>query len=74
MQYEVWGRSRETKKYEFIEAFQDEVQKFYMIDKVDPEFYYEAMVLLTEWQKEPKCIMYVELDKKLNNSLTKRRR
>lgn len=62
MQYELWGRKRETKRYEFIEAFQDEQQKFYMIDKIDPEIYYEAMIVRTEWQQMPSLVMYKEYD------------
>jgi len=61
MQYELWARSRETKQYQFLEPFQDEVQKFYMIDKVDPELYYEAMIVKTDWGKMPECVMYKEL-------------
>lgn len=72
MRYELWGRSRETKVYEFIEAFQDEQQKFYMMDQVDQEVYYEAMILLTEWKQEPRLIMYQEFKDK-NNTLGKRR-
>lgn len=73
MQYELWGRSRETKVYEFIEAFQDENQKYYMLDKIDPEIYYEAMILLTDWKKEPRLIMYQEYKEEKSISLRKRR-
>ena len=65
MQYEVWGRSRESKVYEFIDKFLDEQQKYYMLDLVDPEVYSEAMIIRTEWQQMPSCVLYKELEKPL---------
>lgn len=61
MQYEVWARSRESKVYEFIEAFQNEQQKYYLLDQLDPEVYYEAMILKTEWNQIPVCILFKEI-------------
>ena len=72
MQYELWARSRETKVYEWLQSFTDENQFYFMLDQVDPDVYYEAMIVQTEWKQEPRCIMYVEL-KKPEVSLVKRR-
>ena len=74
MRYELWGRSRETKVYEFIDSFEDEKQKFFMLDKVDKEVYYEAMITMTNFNKMPVCIMYKEFDKEKRLSLNKKRR
>lgn len=71
MQYELWARSRESKVYEFLQPFTDENQFFYMLDQVDPEIYYEAMIVQTEWKQMPRCIMYIELTQ--NKALTKRK-
>ena len=65
MQYELWARSRETKVYEFIKAFQDKNQSYCLLDQVDPNFYCEAIILLTEWQQQPKCVMFRELKAKV---------
>lgn len=64
MQYELWARTRESKIYEFQDSFTDEKEKYYRIDTVDTELYDEAMVLVTDYGKEPKLDIYVELDKK----------
>ena len=37
------------------------------------EIYYEAMILLTDWQKEPRLIMYQEYKDEKSISLRKRR-
>lgn len=63
MQYELWARSRETKKDHMLAIFYDEIQKYYMIDTVDQDLYQDAMVLKTEWQQQPECVMYVEFPK-----------
>lgn len=63
MQFELWGRSRESKVYEFIESFQDEKQKYFVLDKVDQDVYYEAMIVKTDFNTLPVCIMYKEYDK-----------
>lgn len=64
MQYELWARSRESKVYEFQDSFTDESEKYYRIDTVDTEVYDEAMVLVTDFDKEPKMVLYQELDKR----------
>lgn len=64
MQYELWARTRESKIYEFQDSFTDEKEKYYRIDTVDTELYDEAMVLVTDYGKEPKLDIYVDLDKK----------
>ena len=67
MQYEVWGKSRESKVYEFIDKFLDEREKYFMLDIVDPEVYSEAIIIRTEWQQPPSCVIYKELEKPLEN-------
>jgi hypothetical protein len=69
MQYELWARSRESKVYEFQDSFTDESEKYYRIDTVDTEVYDEAMVLITDFDKEPKMVLYQELDKKPKNNI-----
>lgn len=64
MQYELWARSRETKVYEFQDSFTDKKERDYRIDTVDTEVYNEAMVLITDYGKEPKLDLYIDLDKK----------
>ena len=64
MQYELWARTRESKVYEFQDSFTDEKEKYYRIDTVDTEIYDEAMVLVTDYGKEPKLDVYVDLDKR----------
>lgn len=64
MQYELWARTRESKVYEFQDSFTDEKEKYYRIDTVDTEIYDEAMVLVTDYGKEPKLDIYVDLDKR----------
>ena len=64
MQYELWARTRESKIYEFQDSFTDENEKYYRIDTVDTEIYDEAMVLVTDYGKEPKLDIYVDLDKR----------
>lgn len=71
MQFEVWARNRETKKYERLFTFEDEIQKYYKLDCVDRELYTEAMIVKTEWQKMPEAIMFQEFPK--NRELNKRR-
>ena len=72
MQYEVWGRSRETKRYEQIDTFPNEENKFYMVDQVDKNKYSEAMILQTEYQQESRLILYKEFEKP--KTLIKRRK
>ena len=74
MQYELWGRRRENKTYEFIEAFFNIEFKDYLLDSVDQNIYYEALILKTEWQKQPACISYREYDKEIHYGLNKRRK
>lgn len=71
MQYELWARSRESKVYEFQDSFTNENEKYYRIDTVDTEVYDEAIVLITDYNKEPKLELYVELDKKPNKNINK---
>lgn len=65
MQYEVWARDRQTKVYELIEIFYDEKQKYSKLDLLDSNLYCEAMVLRTEWQSIPACILFKELKPKV---------
>ena len=73
MQYELWARSRETGVYEFQDSFTNEQEKFYRIDTVDTEVYNEAMILQTDYGKEPKCDLFVDLDKKPKNNIKEER-
>lgn len=63
MQYEVWGRSRETKVYEFIDSFTNINDKYSKLDLVDIDVYYEAMIVRTDYNELPRLEMYLELDK-----------
>jgi len=69
MQFELWAKRRPVDgrgfQYEHIETFNDENQKYYMLDKLDREIFMEGMVLKTEWQQPPSCVMYVEFEKPL---------
>ena len=56
--YELWGRNRETKRYELITRFNDDRQFYFMLDQVDKDKYYEAMVL-----QDQHLIMYVDIKK-----------
>ena len=42
--FEVWGRNRDTKKFEKIEEFWYERNKFYYADKVDRTKYSEIII------------------------------
>ena len=64
MQYELWARTRESKIYEFQDSFTDKKERYYRIDTVDTEVYDEAVVLVTDYGKEPKLDIYVDLDKR----------
>lgn len=69
MQFELWARKRPVNgtgfPYEQICVFNDEQNKYYMLDKLDREIYMEGMVIRTEWQQEPRCVLYVEFEKPL---------
>lgn len=43
--YEIWGRRKDNKRYEFLWSFDDENQKFFMIDQVDSTIYSEVMIV-----------------------------
>ena len=64
MQYELWARSRESGVYEFQDSFTNKQERDYRIDTVDREVYNEAVVLITDYGKEPKLDLYIDLDKK----------
>ena len=64
--YELWGRNRETKRYELITRFDDNRQSYFMLDQVDKDKYYEAMVLQGQH-----LIMYVDI-KQPNSGKTRR--
>lgn len=67
MQYELWARSRESGVFEFQDSFTNKEERDYRIDTVDREVYKEAIILETDYNKEPKCSLYVDLDKKISN-------
>lgn len=60
MQYEVWGRNVNTKRYEFISAFKEEKSKFSEMEKIDTNTYYEVMILKTDYNMEEELILYRE--------------
>ena len=64
MQYELWARSRETKIYEFQDSFTNKNERDYRIDTVDTDLYDEALVLITDYNKEPKLDLYIDLNNK----------
>lgn len=43
--YELSAKNRQTKKWETLEEFEDSRQFDFMLDKVDPSIYYEAMII-----------------------------
>ena len=53
--FEIWGRRRDNLRYEFLWSFDDENQKFFMIDQVDSTIYSEVMIV-----KNHVCVAYVE--------------
>ncbi|MBP5427004.1 MAG: hypothetical protein J6Y29_03830 [Clostridiales bacterium] len=55
--YELWGRNKETKQYEFITRFNDNNQFYYMLDQLDKSKYYEAII--TQGQE---CKIYIEIE------------
>lgn len=63
MQFELWARRRDNSRYELIEVFYNEEQKYYMLDKLDKEIFKEGIVLRTEWQQAPSCVLYEEFDR-----------
>lgn len=58
--YELVARNRETKRYDHLKWFEDERQFYFMLDQVDSDKYYEAMILQGQSVK-----MYVELKQKV---------
>lgn len=72
MQYELWARSRESGIYEFQDSFTNKQERDYRIDTVDRDVYSEAMVLITDYGKEPKLDVYIDLDKKPKSKIMKK--
>lgn len=66
MQYEIWGRSKQTKVYEFLDSFTDPNQKWSKLDEVDTDIYYEAMIVKTDYNSMPRLETYVDLGRKPN--------
>lgn len=66
MQYELWGKKRPVNgvgsQFEKIEVFNDECNKYYVMSKLDTEIYKEGLVIQTEWQQEPRVVLYQEFD------------
>ena len=73
MQYETWGKSKETKKYEFIEAFHNLEERYSRLDSVDIDKYSEAMILRTEYNERPACVLYKEIDNESRHVYVKRK-
>lgn len=73
MQYELWGRSKETKVYEFIDSFTNPNERYSKLDLVDPDIYYEAMIVKTDFNEMPRLETYINLDAipKKNKTLRK---
>jgi hypothetical protein len=75
MQYELWARKRPIEgqgfPYERLAIFYDESNKYYMLDTIDKNTYQEGMILRTEYQEEPNCVLYVEFDKPFIKTLKK---
>lgn len=72
MQYELWARSRESGVYKFQDSFTNKQERDYRIDTVDREVYNEAVVLITDYGKEPKLDVYIDLDKKPKSKIMKK--
>lgn len=62
MQYELWGRSKETKVYEFIDSFTNSAERYSKLELVDPDVYYEAMIVKTDFNEMPRLETYISLD------------
>lgn len=72
MQYELWGRSKETKVYEFIDSFTNPAEKYSKLELVDPDVYYEAMIVKTDFKEMPRLELYIELDKLPKNKVLRK--
>lgn len=68
--YELWARKRTKDNigydYEHICNFENENQKYFMIDCLDKNFYQEAMVILNQ-----QCVLYIEFEVQKTKSLKK---
>ncbi len=68
--FDLWARKRPIngygQPYQYIESFDKEEQKFYMMDKLDRNIYQEAMIL-----ENHVCIMSREFEKPLIRRLKK---
>ena len=60
--FKLWARKRPVdglgSPYEFITSFENEVQKYSMMDNLDRSIYKEAMIT----DSNSKCIMYREFE------------
>ena len=58
--YELWARNRKTMRYEKISEFDDERQKFFMIDQIDQSIYFEAMIVKKSQSVNQEVVLYEE--------------
>lgn len=56
--YNLYARKREKPEFEYITTFNNEEQKYYMVDLLDEDIYKEAIVV-----SERGCELYVEFQK-----------
>lgn len=65
--FELWARRNDTRRYEYITSFDNENQKYYLIDQLDKSVYYEVVVMDNQ-----SCNLYQEFEKPLKRVLKKR--
>lgn len=58
--FELWARNRKTMKYEYLYNFDNEQQKFFMIDQVDKSIYFEAMIIRKNQSVNQEVVLYEE--------------
>ena len=56
--FNLWARKREKPDFEYITTFENECQKYYMVDTLDESVYKEAIIV-----SERGCELYVEFPK-----------
>jgi len=56
--YILWARKREQPNFEYISEFENKIQEYSEIDKLDRNIYQEAIIV-----HEQGCELYMEFDK-----------
>lgn len=64
--FELWARRNDTRRYEYITSFDNENQKYYLINQLDKSIYYEVVVMENE-----RCNLYEEFKQQQKKTLKK---